>query len=149
MRIAQEDGFGGDQPVELGEQLIVLQRPVDLSIERGRKAGHHRERCLRLGSHFGDVPVDIRAVEATVEGDHLAVQPVKRPQSQVTVLGQLGEGEIAVVGAVEQGRDRRGLEEHVRFPPRVQFGLAQRLHVQRSDPALVQHAASLPGHMDP
>ena len=60
------------------------------------------------------------------------------------MLGELGEAEVAVVGAVEQGADRRGLEEDVRLALGVQFVLAQRLDVQRPDPALVEHAASLP-----
>ena len=64
------------------------------------------------------------------------------------MLGQLGEAEVALVGALEQGPDRRGLKQHVRLTLGVQFLLAQRLDVQRSDPALVQHSrqsSSLPG----
>ena len=40
------------------------------------------------------------------------------------MLGQLGEAEVAVEGAVEQGADRRGLEEDVRLALGVQFRLA-------------------------
>ena len=61
------------------------------------------------------------------------------------MLGQLGEAEVAVVGAVEQRADRRGLEEDVRLALGVQFLLAQRLHVQRPDPALVEHRRKLAG----
>ena len=71
-----------------------------------------------------DRAVDVGPVEAAVEGDHLAVEAVQRPEPEVAVLGQLGEGEVAVVGAVEQGADRRGLEEDVGLALGVQFLLA-------------------------
>jgi len=34
-----------------------------------------------------------------VEGDHLPVEAVEGPQSEVAVLGELGEAQVAVVGA--------------------------------------------------
>jgi hypothetical protein len=91
-----------------------------------------------------DRTIDIGPVEAAVEGDHLAVEPVQRPQPKVTVLRQFGEAEVAVVGALQQRSDGRGLEEHVRVMLGVQVGPPHRLDVKRSDPALVQHGASLP-----
>ena len=92
--------------------------------------------------------VDVGAEELAVEGDHLAVEPVQRAQPEVAVLGQLGEAEVAVEGAVEQRPDRRGLEEDVGIALGVQVGPPHRLHVQRFDPALVEHAASLPRFAD-
>ena len=91
------------------------------------------------GADRVDRAVDVGAEELAVEGDHLAVEPVQRPQPEVAVLGQLGEAEVAVEGAVEQGADRRGLEEDVRLALGVQVRAPHRLHVQRPDPALVQH----------
>ncbi|MDQ2631511.1 MAG: hypothetical protein M3Y75_11170 [Actinomycetota bacterium] len=64
---------------------------------------------------------------------------VERAEPEVAVRGQLGKAEIAVEGAVEQGADRRGLEEDVGLALAVQVGAAHRLHVQRPDPALVKH----------
>ncbi len=58
--------------------------------------------------------------------------------------GELGEGEVAVVGAIEQGGDRRGLEEDVRLALLVQFKLPHRLHVEGPDPSLVEHGAQSP-----
>ena len=55
------------------------------------------------------------------------------------MLGELGEGEVAVVGAVDEGGDRRGLEEDVGLVLRVEFLLPHRLHVQGPDPSLVEH----------
>jgi hypothetical protein len=74
---------------------------------------------------------------------------VERAEAEVAVIGQLGEAEVALEAAVEQRPDRRGLEEDVRLALGVQFLLAQRVHVQGSDPALVEHRASLPRAIRP
>jgi hypothetical protein len=124
----------------------VLERSRHLSVDSRLEAGHHRERRQLLARHLPHRAVDVGAVEATVERDHLPIEPVQRAEPEITVLGQLGEGEVAVVGAREQHPDRRSLKEHVSLALRVQFHLAQRLHVQRPDPALVQHGPSLPGN---
>jgi hypothetical protein len=124
----------------------VVERAISGHVDSRLKPGHDRERRSLRPVHLADGPVDVGPVEASVERDHLPVEPVQRPQPEVAVLGQLGEGEVAVVGALEQRPDRRSLKEHVRLPLGMQFRLPQRLHVQRPDPALVQHAPSLPGH---
>ena len=98
--------------------------PLDPRVDLRLEPGHHRERRLRPGAIGWTTPVDVGAEELAVEGDHLAVEPVQRAQAEVAVLGQLGEAEVAVVGAVEQGADRRGLEEDVRLALGVQFLLA-------------------------
>ena len=49
----------------------------------------------------GDPSVDVGAIKAAVKGNHLAVEGVQRPEPEVAVLGQLGEGDIAVVRALE------------------------------------------------
>ena len=115
------------------------ERAGDLRLDRRRERGDHRERGPLLRRHLGERSVDRGPVEAAVEGDHLAVEAVQRAEPEVAVLGELGEGEVAVVGAVEQGGDRRGLEEDVRLAPLVQFALAHRLHVEGPDPSLVEH----------
>ena len=54
------------------------------------------------------------------------------------MLGELGEGDVAVEGAVEQGADRRGLEEDVRLVLGVEVAVAQRLDVQVAGQPLVE-----------
>ncbi len=124
----------------------MVAATVDPAVDAGLEARHDGERRSRLPRDLPHEPIDIGAVETPVEGDHLAVEPVQRPQPKVAMLGQLSEGQVTVVRALEQRPDRRGLEEHVRLPLGVKFLLPQRLHMKRPDPALVQHAASLPLH---
>ena len=133
-------GPGGDQLVEAGQQLVVraLGRRQPL-VDRRLEAGDDRERRPLPRADPVDPPVDVGAEELAVERDHLAVEVVQRAEAEVAVLGQLGEAEVAVVGALEQGADRRGLEEDVRLALAVQVGAAHRLDVQRADPVLVQH----------
>ena len=123
----------------------MLERPVARDVDRRLESRHHRERGPRLALDLAHLPVDVGPVEATVDRDHLAVEPVQRSQPEVAVLGQLGEREVALVSALQQRPDRRGLEQHVRLPLRLQFPLPQRLHMQRPDPPLVQHSLILPG----
>jgi hypothetical protein len=144
----EPDGAGGgarrNQLVEAGEQVAVGQRPVDLPLDRRLEAGDDRERGPLRGRHRVDPALDVGPVEIAVEGDHLAVQPVQRAEAEVALLSQLGEAEVAVVGAVEQRPDRRRLEEDVRLVSGVQIPPAHRLHVHGPDPALVEHRGSLP-----
>ena len=76
----------------------------------GSNAGHHGE-SGSAPPRDRDGAVDVGAEELAVASDHLAVEPVQRPQAEVAVLGQLGEAGSPLEGAVEQGPDRRGLEE--------------------------------------
>ena len=122
----------------------VSQRPSIRASTVGSNLVTTANGVFASGGDRVDRPVDVGAEELAVEGDHLAVEPVQRPQPEVAVLGQLGEAEVAVEGAVEQGADRRGLEEDVRLALGVQIGTPHRLHMQRSDPALVEHGGSLP-----
>ena len=139
-------GSSRHQLVEPGQQRSVVERALELDVDGRLEPRHHRERRLRRGRNRVDPALDVGSQELAVEGDHLAVEPVQRAQPEVAVRGQLGEAEVAVVGAVEQRPDRRGLEEHVVLALLVQFGPPHRLHVQRLDPALVQHYGdSLPG----
>jgi hypothetical protein len=136
----------GDQLVETRQQLFVGQLFVRQPLVDSRfEAGHNRERRPLLRRDSADPAVDVGAEELAVDRDHLAVEVVQRPQAEVAVLGQLGKAEVALEGAVEQRSDRRGLEEHVWLVLGVEVGAAHRLHVQRPDPALVQHRRSLPG----
>ena len=65
------------------------------------------------------------------------------PEAEVAVLGQLGEADVAVVGAVEQRTDRRSLEEDGGIVLGMQRSAAQRLHVQGPGESLVEHADRL------
>jgi len=137
-------GVVGDQRVEPGQQLRVGEGLLDPHVGLRFEPRHDRERRLLLAPDGAHGTVGVGPEELAVERDHLPVEPVQRPQPEVAVLGQLGEAEVAVEGAVEQGADRRGLEEHMRLPFGVQIRPAHRLDVQRSDPAFVQHRRSLP-----
>jgi hypothetical protein len=116
-------------------ELAIGQALVDRRLE----AGDDGERRPLSRRHRADAPRDVGTEELAVERDHLAVEVVEGAETEVAVLGQLGKAEVSLEGAVEQGADRRSLEEHVRFPLLVQVGAAHRLHVQRPDPALVEH----------
>ena len=119
------------------------ERLVDPRLDLRLEPRHHRERRPLLGGDRADRAVDVSAEELAVEGDHLAVEPVQRPQPEVARRRQLGEAEVAVEGTVEQGADRRGLEEDVGLALGVQIGAPHRLHMQRPDPALVEHGGRL------
>jgi len=137
-------GTGGDKPVHPCQQLLVLQPLLDLPLDRGLEPGDDGERGARGWRNRLHVAVDVSPEELAVEGDHLAVETVQRPQPEVAVLGQLGEAEVSVEGTIEQSTDRRGLKEDVRLALGVEIGVPHRLHMQRSDPTLVEHAGSLP-----
>jgi hypothetical protein len=53
------------------------------------------------------------------------------------VLGQLGEGHVALVGAVEERRDRRGLEQNTRLDIGVDALVLEGPHMHRGDEAFV------------
>ena len=72
------------------------ERPVDRRLDRRVELDDDRERRPLVRTDRVDRPVDAGAVEAAVEGDHLAVEPVQRAEAQVAVLGQLGEAKVAV-----------------------------------------------------
>ena len=61
------------------------------------------------------------------------------------MLGELVEGDVAVEGALEQGADRRGLEEDVRLVLGVQVAVAKRLDVQVAGEALVERHSAAAG----
>ena len=56
------------------------------------------------------------------------------------MLCELGEGHVAVVGALQKGPDRRSLEQDVWGALRVQLLTPKCLHVQGPDQTLVEHA---------
>ena len=55
------------------------------------------------------------------------------------MLRQLGEGDIAVVGALQQRADGRGLEQHVRLVLGRKLGVVDGLYVQGARQALIDH----------
>ena len=129
---AERAGAGArrGQLVDPRQQLLVLERPLEADVDLGLEAGDDGERRPLGRRHRVDAPLDVGAEELAVEGDHLAVEAVDRPQAEVAVLGQLGEAEVALVGALQQRPDRRGLEQHVVLVLGVEVGAAHRLHVQ-------------------
>ncbi len=131
---------GGDR-VELAQHPLVGDRPLDRPLERRLEPGHRGERRPLARRDLLDQAVDVGAVEAAVERDHLAVERVQGPEPEVAVLGELGEGDVAVEGALEQGADRRGLEQHVRIVLGMEVAVAKRLDVQMAGEALVEHQA--------
>jgi hypothetical protein len=78
-------------------------------------------------------------VKAAVEGNHLAFEGVERAEAEVAVLSQLGEGDIAVVGALQQRADPRGLKQHVRLVLGGELCVMDGLDVQGTRQALVDH----------
>ena len=83
-----------------------------------------------------DGAIDVGAVEAAVDGDHLAVEAVQGAEPEVAVLGELGECHVALVRAVEKRADRRGLEEHMWLALGVKLLLAEGLDVECAHEAL-------------
>ena len=123
----------------------MRERPAQLDVHVRPEPDHHREGSSRRAVDRVDAAVEVGAVEAAVHRDHLSVEAVERAQSEVAVARELGEGQIALVGAVEQRGDRRCLEEHVRGTVGVGLAPAQGLHVQGRDQPLVEHRPSLAG----
>jgi len=105
----------GRVAVELVDELVVVRRPVDREVHDRIEERHDRERRARRGRNLADVPVHVGPQEAAVERDHLPVQAVQRPETEVAVLGQFGERDIAVEVPVEQRVERRRLEDQMRF----------------------------------
>ena len=132
-------GVGGDR-VELGQQVGVGRAGLR---SRARATGSNQAIAangVRSSGRTSSISaVDVGAVEAAVDGDHLAVERVQRAEAEVAVLGQLLEGHVALEGALEQGADRRRLEEHVRLVLGVQVAMAQGLDVQVAGEPLVEH----------
>ena len=144
-RIAQEEAPAGASASSAGQQLLVGERPLDLDSSRlGSNlvtTANGVRSCAAIGCTTPSTSARKNSPSSAIISPSSRVQ---RAQAEVAVLGQLGEAEVAVVGAVEQRADRRGLEEDVRVALGVQVGPPHRLDVQRPDPALVQHRASLP-----
>ncbi len=124
------------------------KRAGEVGVDARLKARDDREGSPLLRRDAVDGAVDVGAEELALERDHLPVEPVHRAEAEIAALGQLGEAEVAVEGALEQRPDRRGLEEDVRLALGMKVGVPHRLDVERPDPALVQHAASLPLPVD-
>jgi hypothetical protein len=82
-------------------------------IDRRLETGDDGERGALLRVDPLDPPIDVGAEELAVERDHLAVEVVESAEAEIAVLGQFGEAEIPLEGPLEQGADRRSLEEDV------------------------------------
>src|SRR5262245_13725147 len=95
--------------VDRGEEGVSVHRAVELEAAVRLEEGEDRERRSLLGVDRVERAVDVRAQELAVEGDHLAVDGIEGPEPEIAVSGELGEADVAVVGAVEERLDRRGL----------------------------------------
>ena len=134
-------GLGVPEPlVERRQERVALERALDLEPPIGAEVGQHRERAAALGLDRVQVPVHVGAQELSVERDHLAVAGIEGPEPEVSMLGELLEADVAVVRAVQQRLDRRGLEQQVRIVLGVELASVQRLHVERLHQPLVDRA---------
>lgn len=122
----------------------MVERTVQRHGHVRLEEGDDRERGQGGVRHLLDRPVDVGAVEASVEGDHLAVERVEGSQAEVAVLAELPEAHLTVVGAVQQRVDRGGLEHDMRLILGSEVLLAQRLQAKGPYEALVDgHDATL------
>ncbi len=125
------------------QQLGVFHVGFERELVRRRKPDDDRERRLLEGRDRLDAAAEARTIEAAVDGDHLAVESVGRPQAEVAVRCKLGEADVAVVRALQQRADRRRLKEDVWLPLGVQVVVSQRLDVQRTNHQVVDHDGPL------
>ncbi len=133
----------GIRAVDLPQQPVVVERPLQIELEERAERDYDGERRALRAREVVDPAIDLGAVEEPVEGDHLAVEVVDRSQAEIPVLGELAEADVSLVGPLEESADRRGLEEHVRLPAAMQAGVPHGLDVERPDPALVEaHSAA-------
>ena len=103
----------------------------------GIEVDQDRERRPRVARDGLEVAVGARLPEPAVQGDHLAVDPVQGPEAEVAAALQLGERDVAVIGAVQERGDGRGLED-AGGPVGGQVLLGHRLDVEGADQALVE-----------
>ena len=124
-------GAAGRQArVQQAEQLVVVERARHREPDIGIEEDHQREGRPLLVRHPADGPVHRGLEELAVEGHHLAVARVQRAETEVAVPVKLAEADVAVVGAVEERVDGRGLEDHMGLVLVVDRVPAQRLDVQ-------------------
>jgi hypothetical protein len=102
-----------------------------------------RERRPLARIDLADPSVDVGAPEPPVDGDHLAVERVQCPEAEVAVPSELGEADVALVGTVKQGADRRGLKQDRRIGLGMDRRPLQRLDVEGPGETDVEHACSL------
>ena len=139
-------GAARGAPVQGVDEGVVLQRAVQGELHGRREPRHDGERRPGVGRDVAQVAVRVRAQEAPVEREHLAVEPVERPEPEVAVLGELRERQVAVEAPVEQRVERRGLEHEVRLVLGVRAGPADRLDVQAVEQTVVDDVARLRLH---
>jgi hypothetical protein len=86
----------------------------------------------------------VRPEEAPVDHDHLAVELLHGAEAEVAVRSELGKGQVALVGAVEERVDRRRLEDDV-SRSRVVAGVQplEPLEVDGSDEHRVEGQATI------
>ncbi len=130
-------GAGGQLGVEPGLEGGQGQRARDSEVDlRGEGNDQRERRPLRVGDP-ADAAVDGGLEELAVQRDHLPVAGLERAEAEIAVLLELAEGDVAVVGAVEQRVDGGRLEDHVRLVLGVHVAVAHRLDVQGPDQSLV------------
>ena len=112
----------------------------ELELDLRFKPDHDRERRQGAWLNLDDRAVEVGAIEAPVEGDHLPVERVQGAEAEIAVPGELSEADVPFVGPIEQGADRRGLKQHVGLVLGVYLILAKGLD-ERLVTALHEHQA--------
>ncbi len=125
--------------VELGHQLLPLDRVGELEAVGRLELDQAGERRPALGLDRVRDPLHVAAPELAVDRHHLAVDAVERAEAEVAVAGELGEADVALELAVEEGGERRSLEDLVGHGALGQVVVVARGDVQGVDQALVEH----------
>ena len=100
-------GAGGRKRRELGKQRVDILGDADVELDAGLEGGDQRERTATLGLGRVHRPVMGGAVEHAVGEHELAIERVERAKPEVAASCELGDGQIAVIGAMQKRLDRR------------------------------------------
>jgi hypothetical protein len=137
-------GLVADEPVEEGAEAVEVRRRGERPGDGRLEEGDDGERRARPGLDLVGPPVRLHLVEAAVEGDHLPVERLERPEAEIPAASELLEVDVPVVLPMKQGVDGRGLEEGVMgTSPHDEVLLLQVFDVQRA------HERGIYGHWLP
>ena len=138
-------GARGRGRQKLGEQRVEIVGHAHVQLDAGLEGGDDRERAAARGLGRVHRPVLGGAIDDPVGQHELAVERVERPQPEIATLRELGDGHIAVVGAVQQRLDRGDLKQLMRPAARVKLRgklrVAHCLDVKRVEQLGVEHRA--------
>ena len=105
-----------DLAVDRGGNLRSLGAGFDRDLEVAVEAGDRRERGAIGWRRPGGGSVRAQPIADAVEDDHLAIKVIEGAQAEVAVPQDVGDGDVAVVDAFEQGTDRRELNTSSSWP---------------------------------